>query len=39
LRRTRAAHWPERNALLSREEIDALSREPDFNAVVSLEKV
>jgi hypothetical protein len=35
----KAVHWPERNALLPREEIDALSHEPDLNAVVSLEKV
>ncbi len=32
-------HWPEGNGLLSREEIDLASREPDFNAVVSVEKV
>ena len=31
-------HWPEGNGLLSREEIDAASREPDYNAVVTLEK-
>ncbi|HVR70065.1 MAG TPA: FdhF/YdeP family oxidoreductase [Vicinamibacteria bacterium] len=31
-------HWPEGNCLLSREEIDLLSREPDYNAVVTLEK-
>jgi anaerobic selenocysteine-containing dehydrogenase len=36
--RNLAVHWPEGNVLLSREEIDALSREPDFNAVVSVEK-
>ena len=28
-------HWPEGNALLSRDEIDRLSREPDYNAVVT----
>jgi molybdopterin-dependent oxidoreductase alpha subunit len=33
-----AVHWPEGNVLLSREEIDAASREPDFNAVVRIEK-
>jgi molybdopterin-dependent oxidoreductase alpha subunit len=33
-----AVHWPEGNVLLSREERDALSREPDYNAVVSVEK-
>jgi predicted molibdopterin-dependent oxidoreductase YjgC len=32
-------HWPEANVLLSREEIDRLSREPDYNAVAALEKV
>jgi molybdopterin-dependent oxidoreductase alpha subunit len=31
-------HWPEGNCLLSREEIDLASREPDYNAVVTLEK-
>jgi predicted molibdopterin-dependent oxidoreductase YjgC len=31
-------HWPEGNCLLSREEIDLFSREPDYNAVVTLEK-
>jgi predicted molibdopterin-dependent oxidoreductase YjgC len=30
-------HWPEGNVLLSREEIDAASREPDYNAVVRIE--
>jgi anaerobic selenocysteine-containing dehydrogenase len=30
-------HWPEANVLLSREEIDQASREPDYNAVVTLE--
>jgi molybdopterin-dependent oxidoreductase alpha subunit len=32
-------HWPEGNVLLSRDEMDRASREPDYNAVVSLEKV
>ena len=32
-------HWPEGNVLLSREEIDRLSREPDYNAVVTVERV
>ena len=32
-------HWPEGNVLLSRDEIDLLSREPDYNAVVTLERV
>jgi molybdopterin-dependent oxidoreductase alpha subunit len=31
-------HWPEGNVLLCREEIDLASHEPDYNAVVSLEK-
>ena len=31
-------HWPEGNCLLSREEIDTASREPDYNAIVHLEK-
>jgi molybdopterin-dependent oxidoreductase alpha subunit len=31
-------HWPEGNVLLDREEIDRLSREPDYNAVVTLER-
>jgi molybdopterin-dependent oxidoreductase alpha subunit len=30
-------HWPEGNCLLSREEIDVASREPDYNAVVRVE--
>jgi molybdopterin-dependent oxidoreductase alpha subunit len=34
-----AVHWPEANVLLSREERDALSHEPDYNAVVTLERV
>ena len=34
-----AVHWPEGNRLLSREDLDAASREPDYNAVVSLEKI
>jgi hypothetical protein len=32
-------HWPEANALLSREEIDWMSHEPDYNAVVTIERV
>jgi molybdopterin-dependent oxidoreductase alpha subunit len=36
--RNLAVHWPEGNCLLSREEIDAASHEPDYNAVVRLEK-
>ena len=31
-------HWPEGNALLCREEIDLASREPDYNAVVRIER-
>jgi molybdopterin-dependent oxidoreductase alpha subunit len=31
-------HWPEGNVLLCREEIDLASREPDYNAVVRLER-
>ena len=31
-------HWPEGNVLLSREEIDRLSHEPDYNACVTVEK-
>ena len=31
-------HWPEGNVLLSREEIDAASHEPDYNAVVRIER-
>lgn len=31
-------HWPEGNVLLSREEVDLLSREPDYNAVVTVER-
>jgi molybdopterin-dependent oxidoreductase alpha subunit len=31
-------HWPEGNVLLSREEVDLASREPDYNALVSLER-
>ena len=33
-----AVHWPEANVLLSREESDTLSHEPDYNALVSVEK-
>jgi molybdopterin-dependent oxidoreductase alpha subunit len=32
-------HWPEGSCLLSREQIDLASREPDYNAIVSVEKV
>ncbi len=32
-------HWPEGNCLLSREEIDVASREPDDNAIARVEKV
>jgi anaerobic selenocysteine-containing dehydrogenase len=32
------AHWPEANVLLSRDERDAASREPDYNTVVRLER-
>jgi len=31
-------HWPEGNCLLSREEMDFASREPDYNAIVKVEK-
>ena len=31
-------HWPEGNCLLSREEMDFASREPDYNAIVRVEK-
>ncbi len=31
-------HWPEGNCLLSREELDIASREPDYNAIVKVEK-
>jgi molybdopterin-dependent oxidoreductase alpha subunit len=31
-------HWPEGNVLLSREEIDAASHEPDYNAIVRVER-
>jgi molybdopterin-dependent oxidoreductase alpha subunit len=33
-----AVHWPEGNVLLSREERDAMSHEPDYNAVVSAQR-
>jgi predicted molibdopterin-dependent oxidoreductase YjgC len=36
--RNLAVHWPEGNVLLSREEIDVLSREPDYNALVWVER-
>ncbi len=32
-------YWPEGNSLLSREAIDLASLEPDYNAVVSIERV
>jgi hypothetical protein len=32
-------HWPEGNCLLSREEIDIASREPDYNATVRIERM
>jgi predicted molibdopterin-dependent oxidoreductase YjgC len=32
-------HWPEGSCLLSREDIDIVSREPDYNAIVTVEKV
>jgi molybdopterin-dependent oxidoreductase alpha subunit len=32
-------HWPEGNRLLSREEIDAASKEPDYNAVVDVRRL
>jgi molybdopterin-dependent oxidoreductase alpha subunit len=32
-------HWPEGNCLLSREEMDIASREPDYNAIVKVERV
>ena len=32
-------HWPEGNVLLSRDQIDQASREPDYNAVVTLERL
>ncbi len=32
-------HWPEGNVLLSRDEIDRASREPDYNAIVTLERL
>jgi predicted molibdopterin-dependent oxidoreductase YjgC len=34
-----AVHWPEGNVLLSREEKDAASHEPDYNAAVTVEKL
>ena len=37
--RNLAIHWPEGNCLLSREEIDRASREPDYNAIARVEKV
>jgi len=32
-------HWPEGNVLFSREAVDLASREPDYNAVVTIEKL
>jgi hypothetical protein len=32
-------HWPEGNVLLSREEKDLASHEPDYNARVRLERL
>jgi anaerobic selenocysteine-containing dehydrogenase len=32
-------HWPEANGLLSGGKVDPLSREPDYNAVVRVERV
>ncbi|MBI2819904.1 MAG: FdhF/YdeP family oxidoreductase, partial [Acidobacteria bacterium] len=32
-------HWPEGNSLLSQAEIDLASREPDYNAIVTIEKL
>jgi molybdopterin-dependent oxidoreductase alpha subunit len=32
-------HWPEGNVLLSREGVDLASREPDYNAVVTVERL
>jgi len=32
-------HWPEGNGLLASEEMDPESREPDYNAVVKLERI
>ncbi len=31
-------HWPEGNCLLSQEKIDLASREPDYNAIVRVER-
>ena len=31
-------HWPEGNVLLCREEIDLASHEPDYNAIVAMER-
>jgi molybdopterin-dependent oxidoreductase alpha subunit len=36
--RNLAVHWPEANGLLSPAEVDSASGEPDYNAVVVLEK-
>jgi molybdopterin-dependent oxidoreductase alpha subunit len=32
-------HWPEGNVLLCREEIDIASHEPDYNAIVTVERI
>lgn len=32
-------HWPEANALFTRDARDPASKEPDYNAVVAVEKV
>jgi molybdopterin-dependent oxidoreductase alpha subunit len=32
-------HWPEANGLLARDQVDPLSREPDFNTTVRVERV
>jgi anaerobic selenocysteine-containing dehydrogenase len=32
-------HWPEANGLLAGDHVDALSREPDYNTVVRVERV
>jgi anaerobic selenocysteine-containing dehydrogenase len=32
-------HWPEGNCLLSHEQIDASSGEPDYNAIVAMAKI
>jgi hypothetical protein len=32
-------HWPEANGLLPRDKVDPLSREPDYNTVVRVERL